>query len=83
MNDKEAQSVVIYDHLGNLATQTWLADLVHEENGKRAAFNINTGNIQIINKVHKNQDKVILRASATEMYNHSDAHCFEAKFRPL
>ena len=34
---------------------------------KRAVFNINTCDRQIIIKLHKNQDKVIWRASATEM----------------
>ena len=53
------------------------------ENVKRAVFNINTGDHRIINKVHKNQDKVIWRASETEMENHADTHCFGANFRPL
>ena len=60
-NNTEEQSVVIYDHLGNLVTNTWLAGLVPEENVNRALFNINIGNSLIINKVHKNKDKVIWR----------------------
>ena len=43
----------IYDHLENLVTKTSMADLVPEENLKRAVFNINIGNLRIINKVHK------------------------------
>ena len=62
--------MVIYDHLGNLVTNTWLADLIPEENLKRAVFNINTGNHLVINKLHKNKDKVIWREAATEMENH-------------
>ena len=50
-------------------------------NVKRVVFNINTGDRQIINKVHKNQDKVILKVLATEMYNHADTHCFGANFK--
>ena len=46
-----------------------------------AVFNINTGDSQIINKVHKNKDKVIWRASATEMDNHAGTHCFGENFR--
>ena len=83
INDTEDRSVVIYGRLGNLATKDLLADLFPEENIKRAVFNINTGDRRIINKVHKNQDKVIWRELATEMDNHSDTHCFGANFRPI
>ena len=72
--------MVICDQLGKLVTKNRLADLVPEENLKRAIFNINTGNRRIINKVHKNQDKVIWRESVTEMDNNADTHCFVAKF---
>ena len=65
INDTEEQSVVIYDHLGNLLTNNLLADLVLEKNLNRMIFNIITGDRWIINKVHKNQDKVIWRALAT------------------
>ena len=75
--------MVIYDDLWNLVTRNLLAYLFPEENVNRAVFNINTGNLQIINKVHTNQDKVIWRASATEMDNHADTHCFGANFRPI
>ena len=75
--------MVIYDHLGNLVTKTLIADLFPEENLKRAVFNINTGERRIINKLHKDQYKVIWRASATEMDNHADTHCFGANFRPI
>ena len=76
INETEEQSVVIYDHLGKLFTKTWLEELFPEENLKRAVFNINTGDRQIINKICKNKDKVIWRSSATEMDNHADTHCF-------
>ena len=46
-------------------------------------FNTNTGDRRIINKLHKNQDKVIWRESATEMENHADTHRFGSNFRPL
>ena len=46
-------------------------------------FNINTRDCQVINKVHKHQDKVIWRESATEMENNADNHCFGAKFLPI
>ena len=82
-NETEELSVVIYDHLGNLVTKTWLADLVPEENLKRAVFNINTGERRIINKVHKNKDKVICRASDTEMDNHSDTNFLGSNFWPI
>ena len=72
--------MVIYDHLGNLVTKISLADPVPEENLKKALFNINTGNLWIINKVHENQDKVIWRASATEMDNHACTHFLEPTF---
>ena len=64
-NNTEERSVVIYDHLGNLVTNTLLADLFPEENLNREVFNINTGDRLIINRVHKNQDKVIWRALDT------------------
>ena len=72
--------MVIYDHIGNLVTKTWLADLVPDENVKRAVFNINIGDRRIINKVHKNKDKVIWRSSDTEMINHADTHFLESTF---
>ena len=81
INDTEKRSVVIYDYLGKIVTKTGLADLVPEENIKRSVFNINTGNHWIINKIHKNQDEVIWRTSATEMDNQDDTHCFGANFR--
>ena len=68
--------MVTYDHLGNLVTMTLLADLVPEENLKRAVFNINTGDRRINIKLHKNQDNVTWRESATEMEYHADTHCF-------
>ena len=82
-NKTEERIMVIYYHLGNLLTMTLLSDLVPEENTKREVFNIDTGNRRIINKVHKNQDKVIWRASATETENRSDTHCFGSYFRPI
>ena len=75
--------MVIYDRLGSLITKTLLADLFLEVNVNRVVFNINTGNFQIVNKVHKIQDGVIWRASATEMNNHADTHYFEANSRPI
>ena len=57
--------MVIYDHLGNLVTKTFLSYLFPEENSNRVVFNINTGDLRIINKVHKNQDKVIWRTYST------------------
>ena len=75
--------MVIYYHLGNLFTNTLLLDLVPQENLKKAVFNTNTGDGGIINKVHKNQDKVIWRALATEMENHADTHFFGANFQPI
>ena len=72
INKTEERSVVIYDHLGNLVTKTLLADLFPEDILKTSVFNINAYDCQIINKVQKNQDKVIWRASATEMENHDD-----------
>ena len=80
INETEERSVVIYDHLGNLITKTLLAYPIPEGKVKRVAFNTNTGNRQIINKLHKNQDKIIWRALASEMYNHSDTHCFGDNF---
>ena len=81
-NKTEERSVVIYDHLGNPAKNTRLVDLIPEENLKRAVFNINTGDRRIINKLYKNQDKVIWRESATEMDNNTDTRCFGSNFRP-
>ena len=75
--------MVVYDHLGDLVTNTLLLYLVPEEILKRAVFNINTGDRRIINKVHQKHDKFIWRALATEMGNHSDTHCFGANFRPI
>ena len=75
--------MVIYDHLGDLVKNNLIADLIPEENVKRAVFNINIGDRWIINKVHKNQDKFIWRVLATEMDNHADTHCFGANFRPI
>ena len=72
--------MVIYDHLGNLITRTLLAEFFPEVNVKRAVFNINTSNFRLLNKVHKNQDKVILRASATQMNNHADNQFFAETF---
>ena len=46
-------------------------------------FNINTSDRQVINKLHKNQDKVIRRSSATEMDNRADTHCFGDNFQPI
>ena len=46
-------------------------------------LNINTRDLRKNNKVHKNQDKVIWRASSTERENHTDTHCFGATFRPI
>ena len=66
-NEIKKRSVVTYDHLGNLVTMTLLADLVPEENLKRAVFNINTGDRQINIILHKNQDNVTWRELATEM----------------
>ena len=45
-----------------------------------AVFNINTDNCRIINKVHKNQYKVIWRASVTVMDNHADTHFLDPTF---
>ena len=75
--------MVIDDHLGNLVTKTRLADLRPEKILYRVVFNINTGERRIINKVHKNQNKVICRASANEMGNHADTHCFGSNFIPI
>ena len=33
--------------------------------------------------MHKNQEKVICRASATEMENRDDTHCFGDNYRPI
>ena len=82
-NETEDWSVVIYDNLRNLVTETLLSDPVPEKNLKREVFKSNTGDCQIINKVHKNQDTVIWRASATEIENNSDTNCSEANFRPI
>ena len=71
--------MVIYSHLGDFVTMTSLADLVPEENVNRYVFNINICNCRVINKVHKNQDKVVWRALANEMYNHADTHCFGSR----
>ena len=68
--------MVIHYHLGNLVTKSLLADLVPEENLKRAVFNINIGDRRINIKLHKNQDNVTWRESATEMEYHADTHCF-------
>ena len=43
-------------------------------------FNINTKDSQVINKIHKNQDKIIGEAEATDMDNYSDNYCFGANF---
>ena len=51
-NETEGRSVVIYDHIRNLVTNTLVADLLPEENLKIALFNINKGNHSIINKGH-------------------------------
>ena len=82
-NHTEERSVVIYDHIGNLVTNTLLVHLVPEGNVNRAVFNINTCNRRIINKLQKNQNKIIWRASATEMDNFADTRCFGANFRPI
>ena len=83
INETEERSMVIYDHLGDLVTNNLLACLIPEENVKRAVFNINMGDHRIINKVHKNNYKVIWRASATEMDSQDDTHCFGSNFRPI
>ena len=54
--------------------------LVPDENINRTAFNINTRNHWVIIKIHKNQEKVIWRESATEMENHPDTHYFGSNF---
>ena len=46
-------------------------------------FNINTSDCRLIDKLHKNQDKFIWRASYTETENHSDTRCFGSNFRPI
>ena len=46
----------------------------------RPVFNINASDRQVVNKLHKNQDKFIWRASSTEKDNHADTHCFGANF---
>ena len=63
INEPEELSVVAYDNLGNRVTGSSLADVVPDVNAKRTVLNINTRYRWVINKVHKNQDKVICRAS--------------------
>ena len=70
-------------NLGNLLQRFLLADLVPDLNRKRMLFNTSTNDHWFINKAHKNQDKVIWRASATEMDNHSDTHCFGENYLPI
>ena len=72
-----------YNHLGSHITGYCLSDLFPDENGMRVVFNINESSLQIINKVHKNQDKVIWRASATGMENHYNTHCSGANSIPI
>ena len=60
-----------------------MEDLVTDGNGNIPALNINTSDCRVINKVHKNQEKVIWRESTTEMDNHADTHCFGANFLPI
>ena len=82
-NDTEEQSVVIYDHLWNLVTNSLLADLLPKENIKKAVFNINSGGRPTIIKVHKNQYKVIWKTLATEMDNHADTNGFGYNVQPI
>ena len=52
-------------------------------NGNITVLNTNTSNRWIIIKLHKNQDRVMWRASATEMENHANTHCFGSNFRSI
>ena len=53
------------------------------KNVKRALFNINTGDCQIINKVQKKQENFIWRELSTEINNHAETHCFGVNFLPI
>ena len=50
---------------------------------KMIMLNIIIRYLRIINKVHKNKDKFIWRASETETYNHYDTYCFGTNFLPI
>ena len=39
-------------------------------------FNSNTRDLWVINKVHNNQDKVILKSKAADIDNHAGIYCF-------
>ena len=43
-------------------------------------FNSKTRYHWFINKLHKNQENVIWEASATDMNNNDDTHCFESNY---
>ena len=60
-----------------------MEELVPSGNGKRTVLNINTSDRHLINKLHKNHYKVIWREPASEIENHADIHCFEAKFQQI
>ena len=69
-------SGVTYNHFGNRVKKSYLVDITPDGNIKRIVFNTNTSDPREVNRVHTNQDKVIWKASATEMENNSDTHCF-------
>ena len=50
---------------------------------KREVFNINTKDLQSINKIHNNQYKIICEASVTDIDNNADTHCFGSKLCPI
>ena len=83
INELDELSVVTYDHLGNRVLRYWLVELVPDVNEKRTVFIINKSNCWVINRVHQNENKVIWRASANEMDNHSDNHCFGKNYWPI
>ena len=50
---------------------------------KKMFFNMKKGDRWVINKVHKNQYKVIWEAASTEMDNNADTHLFGENFCPI
>ena len=78
-------SVITYDHPWKHVTNYWLSSLVPDtwitwktliKPIPYDVFNISTKYHRVINKVNKNQDKVIWDAEATDMDNHDDTSCF-------
>ena len=76
-NDQQVSEeliVINYDCLGNLIIRCLLPDLVPDtdETEKIMDFKINTRDHRVINKLHRNQDKVLCKSSSIEMENHAD-----------